>query len=258
MRKLRLPIPPRHLARCSSSRAQLQMARVCRVPGAHRPAPSLFSYPGLSALPYHSRQAEPFARWVSRLEAATPEITEEYLRLREGGAPNDFEDSGSEEGALHSGGWHWASLIDRGRVREDTWQRCPVTTAVLSSIPGLCVGDMPFAFAFFSTLAPGSKIAAHTSPCNLRLRVHLPLLVPEPETCGMSVAGVETHWRTGECTIFDDSFEHHVWNNGTQPRVLLLFDLWHHDLSAAEIAAIEEMFREVEARGEKRRGAKSD
>ena len=31
-------------------------------------------------------------------------------------------------------------------------------------------------------------------------------------------------WTPGECLIFDDAFEHEVWNDGAQERALLLFE----------------------------------
>lgn len=34
----------------------------------------------------------------------------------------------------------------------------------------------------------------------------------------------------GKCLVFDDSYEHEVWNKTEGERVLLLFDLWHPDL----------------------------
>ena len=144
-----------------------------------------------------------------RLEAAVPEIRAEYDALATG-RPSDYAPGESDhDRGLHSGGeWHWASLIDKGRVQEEAWARCPRTAEALSSIPGLCVGEMPFAFAFFSTLRAGTRIAAHTSPCNLRLRVHLALKVPEPESCGMLIAGEARQWREGEAVVFDDAFEH--------------------------------------------------
>ena len=30
--------------------------------------------------------------------------------------------------------------------------------------------------------------------------------------------------------LFDDSFEHYVYNDTDQPRVVLIVDLWHHEL----------------------------
>lgn len=34
----------------------------------------------------------------------------------------------------------------------------------------------------------------------------------------------------GKCLVFDDCYEHEVWNKTDKERVLLLFDLWHPDL----------------------------
>ena len=115
------------------------MQRVCRVPGSHRPAPSLFSYPGLTAKPWHSRDFAAFEPWVRQLEAATPAITEEYLALRASNAPSDYEPEAAD-GGLHEGPveWHWSTLIDRGKRRDDMWERCPQTAAALQAVPGLC------------------------------------------------------------------------------------------------------------------------
>ena len=181
-----------------------------------------------------------------------PAITEEYLALRDATGnlpPSDYEDVAADNGnGLHRGNneWHWASLIDRGRRQEAMWERCPQTAAALASLPGLCEGHMPFAFAFFSTLRGNSHIAAHHAPVNLRVRVHLPLLVPEPAKCGIRVAGEARTWTPGEAMAFDDSFEHEVWNDGESERVVLLFDMWHPDLSTDEISAIRGMFQQVE------------
>lgn len=34
--------------------------------------------------------------------------------------------------------------------------------------------------------------------------------------------------------IFDDSFEHEVWHNGTSVRLVLIVDVWHPDLTDDE------------------------
>ena len=87
----------------------------------------------------------------------------------------------------------------------------------------------------------------------VRVRVHLPLLVPEPEKCGMRVAGETRHWKVGEALAFDDAFEHEVWNDGVEERVVLLLDLWHPDLTPEEIDGVRGMFREIERMQEARR-----
>jgi hypothetical protein len=68
-------------------------------------------------------------------------------------------------------------------------------------------------------LHPGTSIAAHSGPCNLRLRCHFPLIVPKeresaPKThglmCGLRV-GSEVHkWDEGKPLVFDDCYEHEV------------------------------------------------
>lgn len=41
-------------------------------------------------------------------------------------------------------------------------------------------------------------------------------------------------WREGEIIIFDDSFEHEVWHNGTESRIVLIVDVWHPELTDNE------------------------
>lgn len=81
---------------------------------------------------------------------------------------------------LHEGSWEWFSYISKGETQDRfaqyvlefphafgihhaalrsshcSYRECPVTTALLESIPRL-MRDVPFAFTFFSTLEPGSS-----------------------------------------------------------------------------------------------------
>lgn len=41
-------------------------------------------------------------------------------------------------------------------------------------------------------------------------------------------------WKEGKVLIFDDSFEHEVWHNGTNVRLVLIVDVWHPDLTEEE------------------------
>ena len=52
----------------------------------------------------------------------------------------------------------------------------------------------------------------------------LPLVVPDN---WIVVGEEEKEWKEGELMIFDDSYEHYVYHNGTTERILLLFDIWH-------------------------------
>ena len=104
---------------------------------------------------------------------------------------------------------------------------------------------VPFAYAFFSTLHGKSSIDAHCAPANLRLRVHYPLIVPDTddvEQCGMRVGDTKVRWEEGVPLLFDDSYEHEVWNRTDEERVVLLFDVWHPDLTQGEREAVTDMF----------------
>lgn len=41
-------------------------------------------------------------------------------------------------------------------------------------------------------------------------------------------------WKEGDWIIFDDSFEHEVWHNGTSLRMVLIVDFWHPELTTDE------------------------
>ena len=107
----------------------------------------------------------------------------------------------------------------------------------------------PFSFTFFSTLKGQSSIASHYGPCNLRLRCHFPLIVPPEGDCGMEVGGHKFRWEVGRAVFFDDCYEHRVWNNTDNDRVVLLFDIWHPDLTDIEIEAIIDMFGYAKSQG---------
>ena len=58
----------------------------------------------------------------------------------------------------------------------------------------------------------------------------------------MRVGNEHVKWVEGEPVVFDDSYEHEVWNRTLEKRVVLLFDIWHPDLSLSERIAISDMF----------------
>ena len=74
---------------------------------------------------------------------------------------------------------------------------------------------------------------------NARLVVHLPLIVPEG--CGFRVGNETRQWVPGKAWVFDDTLEHEAWNDSDKLRVVLIFDIWHPHLTAAERALITAM-----------------
>lgn len=124
--------------------------------------------------------------------------------------------------------WKTYWLLSAGMDCRENQLRCPETTRLLRQIPGAST-------AFFSILAPGKKIPPHRGAYNGILRCHLALIVPEPaEHVAIRVGKHICHWREGETLIFDDSFNHEVWNDTDGWRAVLFIDFarplrqpWH-------------------------------
>jgi aspartyl/asparaginyl beta-hydroxylase (cupin superfamily) len=62
-----------------------------------------------------------------------------------------------------------------------------------------------------------------------------------PEGCWFRVGAETRSWRRGEAFVFDDTIEHEAANPSADLRVVLIFDVWHPDLSGAEREAVRGM-----------------
>jgi len=109
------------------------------------------------------------------------------------------------------------------------------TFEVLRSMPRACL-DYPWGDALFSVHASESHLRPHCSVDNLRVRCHLGITVPPG--CEIRVGRSTRTWQQGRVLQFEDSFEHEVWNRGTERRAILIVDTWHPDLTDAEIRAL--------------------
>src|SRR5262249_7139877 len=57
------------------------------------------------------------------------------------------------------------------------------------------------------------------------VRYHLGLRVPpSPDLVGIRVGTEVAHWQEGGSLVFDDTFEHEVWNDSDEMRVVLFLD----------------------------------
>lgn len=163
--------------------------------------------------------ADQFA-WTRDLEASWRMIREELEAvLLDSDQLPSFQDVSPTQAALTSDDlWKTYFLYGYGYKVEKNCEECPQTTKLLEQVPGMKT-------AFFSILAPGKHIPPHRGPYKGVLRCHLGLIVPEPkEQCRIRVDEVFAHWEEGECMIFDDCFEHEVWNDTEGRRVVLFMD----------------------------------
>uniref|UniRef100_A0A663E9X4 Aspartyl/asparaginy/proline hydroxylase domain-containing protein n=1 Tax=Aquila chrysaetos chrysaetos TaxID=223781 RepID=A0A663E9X4_AQUCH len=82
---------------------------------------------------------------------------------------------------------------------------------------------------------PGTHVWPHTGPTNCRLRMHLGLVIPKEGCrirCGMVPGGNPA--LEGKVLIFDDSFEHEVWQDAENYRLIFIVDVWHPELTAQQ------------------------
>ena len=192
--------------------------------------PRMGNYPGLSQAPFHDRARLPGAL---ALEGNFEAIRAELAAL----ADEEFQEEA--EGLKERGSWDVFLFYERGRKNLANCARCPTITNLIESHNTV---RTQAGLLYASKLKPGTHIKAHRGPTNQRLRCHLGINIPDGD-CGLKGGGETRRWQEGQCLVFDDSFEHEAWNHTSKPRVVLIIDFWHPDLSPAEIAYLEGLHR---------------
>jgi aspartyl/asparaginyl beta-hydroxylase (cupin superfamily) len=92
--------------------------------------------------------------------------------------------------------------------------RCPATAAAVAAIPGL---DS----AGFAVLPPGAHLPVQRGPTRGLLTCHLGLIVPRDGDARMRVGDRMVRWAEGETLVFDDTYDHEVWNDSGGTGVVL-------------------------------------
>ena len=159
--------------------------------------------------------------WTSMLEdnwTVMREELDEILRHRE--ALPSFHDIAEDASTIsQDDDWKTFFLYGYGEKAEENCARCPRTTELIEQVPGMTT-------AFFSILSPGKHIPPHRGPYKGVLRYHLGLKVPEPaEQCRIRVDDEIVHWEEGESMVFDDTYNHEVWNETGGERAILFLDV---------------------------------
>lgn len=183
-------------------------------------------FPGLEALPVHETSKFPWAVEVERnFDAIRDELFRYSSSLTLDSHPQDLADRGK---------WSVLYFFAGGTQTEVTRRACPIITEILDDVAGTGQAGN----TYLSVLEGGTHIQKHFGPTNARLRCHLGLSVPE----GAKIRIGEDiyRWEDGKCLIFDDAFEHEVWNDSDQERAVLIIDFWHPDMTEAECWAMVE------------------
>ncbi|KAM3593677.1 uncharacterized protein V6R79_018850 [Siganus canaliculatus] len=189
---------------------------------------SLYNVDGLKAQPWWTPKDTGYTDLVKTLERNWKTIRDEALAVMD-------QDTGmfvpEEENLREKGEWGQYTLWQQGRKVGNSCQGVPKTCALLDRFPeatGCKRGQIKF-----SVMQPGTHVWPHTGPTNCRLRMHLGLVIPK-QGCRIRCTDQTREWEEGKVLIFDDSFEHEVWQDADSYRLIFIVDVWHPELTAKQ------------------------
>jgi ornithine lipid ester-linked acyl 2-hydroxylase len=159
--------------------------------------------------------------WVQLIEDNCATIRGELERVLEDRAalPNFQDISKDQIEITDDDRWKTFFLYGYGFTAKLGVEMCPRTAALMRQIPGMTT-------AMFSILSPRKHILDHRGPYKGVLRYHLGLIVPrDKEACRIRVGDDFRHWEEGKSMIFDDTYNHEVWNDTDETRVVLFVDV---------------------------------
>ncbi|KPJ16637.1 Aspartyl/asparaginyl beta-hydroxylase [Papilio machaon] len=184
---------------------------------------SLYNVDRLKGQPWWQVEETPYIKLANALERSWKEI------LKEGEAARALYEK-EKEGLKEKGEWSQLDLFVRGQEIPGRCKRAPVTCSIVRTEPA--AANCRRGQIKFSLMSAGTHVRPHVGPTNCRLRMHLGL--SNTKHTYIRVDRETRQWQLGKVLLFDDSFEHEVWHNGTGPRLVLIVDVWHPDLTAHE------------------------
>jgi hypothetical protein len=190
--------------------------------------------PGVPARTFY--EPEEF-EWAKPLEEAYPVIREELMNVlsQDGKGFSAY----MSEYQTRMAGWNTFNLFFFGKKNEENCARCPRTTEILESLPRFERDHI-----MFSALNPHKRITPHTGPINGIIRAHLGMVVPRGAY--IRVGNDERTWEEGKLLVFDDSFEHEVWNHSDHVRIVLFINFWHPCFQPEELPVLDRFRRAYE------------
>ncbi|XP_014399582.1 PREDICTED: aspartyl/asparaginyl beta-hydroxylase isoform X2 [Myotis brandtii] len=186
---------------------------------------SLYNVNGLKAQPWWTPKETGYTELVKSLERNWKLIRDEGLAVMDKAKGLFLPE---DENLREKGDWSQFTLWQQGRKNENACKGAPKTCSLLDKFPettGCRRGQIKY-----SIMHPGTHVWPHTGPTNCRLRMHLGLVIPK-EGCKIRCANETKTWEEGKVLIFDDSFEHEVWQDATSFRLIFIVDVWHPELT---------------------------
>ncbi|XP_068504853.1 aspartyl/asparaginyl beta-hydroxylase isoform X8 [Syngnathus scovelli] len=189
---------------------------------------SLYNVDGLKAQPWWTPNETGYTDLVKALEKNWKMIRDEAMAMMD---QNTGQFVPEEENLREKGEWGQYTLWQQGKKSGTSCQAVPKTCSLLERFPeatGCKRGQIKF-----SVMQPGTHVWPHTGPTNCRLRMHLGLIIPK-QGCTIRCTDQTREWEEGKVLIFDDSFEHEVWQDADTFRLIFIVDVWHPQLTASQ------------------------
>jgi aspartyl/asparaginyl beta-hydroxylase (cupin superfamily) len=202
--------------------------------------PELYFWPGLESHPFHDRTVS----LTAELEAAYPIIRAELAGLLDAKIAFTPYAQGTDASyrqkkfGLEEGSDRW-SIYDLHNPAAES--NCPKTVELLRRWFRAELGEP--VTAQFSALRAGAHIPPHCGVSNVFLTAHLGLIVPQG--CLIRVGNEKRSWSEGHGFVFDDSFEHEVWNESDSMRIVFLARFYHPILTELEIEALGKLHERI-------------
>ncbi|XP_068626977.1 aspartyl/asparaginyl beta-hydroxylase isoform X2 [Battus philenor] len=184
---------------------------------------SLYNVKRLKSRPWWQIEQTPYIKLAQALENSWRDI------LKEGEAARALYEK-EKEGLKEKGEWTQLDIFVRGQEIPGRCKRAPVTCSIVKA--EVAAARCRRGQIKFSSMEPGTHVRPHVGPTNCRLRMHLGL--SNTKDTYIRVDQETRQWQLGKVLLFDDSFEHEVWHNGTGTRLVLIVDVWHPDLTPNE------------------------
>mmetsp|Transcript_1690 Transcript_1690/g.2408 ORF Transcript_1690/g.2408 Transcript_1690/m.2408 type:complete len:409 (+) Transcript_1690:73-1299(+) len=193
---------------------------------------------GLTCVPFWDINTQP---WATKLQKKYKTIRNEFLntisnkKVLEEEGNNIWAGALTEEAGGYGEGWSTLVLMNRGMWDETNCNLFPQTAkAVLAC-------GVPATEIFFASMKPHTDIKLHSDFTNFVLTSHLAVDIPESgkNKCRLSVGDDVREWINGEVMLFDTSIMHDAINESDQMRYILMFRVWHPDLTEVEKNALQ-------------------
>ena len=185
---------------------------------------SLYNIDTLTGRPWWTIEETGYQEYFKLLQDNWKTIRDEGL------AQMDVKTGGfvpEAENLREQGDWKQFTLYQRGQKDKENCAKVPKTCELIDKI--IPAKTCSRGQIKYSVIHPGAHIWPHCGPTNCRIRSHLGLKIPPG--LKIRVAQQTRTWEEGKFIIFDDSFEHEVWHDGNEFRLVLIVDFWHPELT---------------------------